>query len=112
MQVHLVPERMQQWVTFWRITGAESLCVVAVAFRVSRCLELAGGTVTATACGRSQPADATWSGSQLKGFAFPAIHALQTRLSLHLPLQLAALAIVVWNVPQMCAEVRADRALL
>jgi hypothetical protein len=31
--------------------------------------------------------------------------ALQTRLQLHLPLQLLALAVVVFNTPQMCAQV-------
>ncbi len=31
--------------------------------------------------------------------------ALQTRLQLHLPLQLLALAVVIFNTPQMCAQV-------
>lgn len=59
-QAHLAPERMLQWVAFWRLTGAESLCITCLGFR--------------------------------------------TRLQLHLPLQLLALAVVIFNTPQMCAQ--------
>ncbi|KAI3436216.1 hypothetical protein D9Q98_002270 [Chlorella vulgaris] len=30
---HLAPERMLQWVAFWRLTGAESLCITCLGFR-------------------------------------------------------------------------------
>lgn len=62
-QAQMPLERAHQWVTFWRLTGAESLCVTAAGFR--------------------------------------------TRIQLHLPLQLAALALAGWHLSAMCAQVRA-----
>jgi len=34
-QDHLPLELLSRWATFWRLTGAESLCVTAIGFRVS-----------------------------------------------------------------------------
>ncbi|PRW59618.1 hypothetical protein C2E21_1877 [Chlorella sorokiniana] len=39
-QAHVSFDRLQQWVTFWRLTGAESLCVTAVGFRTRMHLHL------------------------------------------------------------------------
>lgn len=34
LQPQLNLDRLQQWITFWRLTGAESLCITAFGFRV------------------------------------------------------------------------------
>lgn len=34
LQAHLPLERLQQWITFWMLTGAESLCVTSLGFPV------------------------------------------------------------------------------
>ena len=97
-------QRAQQWDTLWALTGAESLCVSALIFPVGgpplMCLVSAHGM-------------AHGMGAALHCHAVPHApcsrparhYASQTRLHLHLPLQLAALAVASWNFHTLCGDV-------
>jgi hypothetical protein len=39
-QAHLASGRLQQWISFWRLTGAESLFITAMGFKVTSCVML------------------------------------------------------------------------
>ncbi len=114
LQTHLSFDRLQQWLTFWRLTGAEMLCVTAIGFRVSgrghvavrwlwnwmsMCqLMPAGHAALVPHC--------TGLSRRLACRAFPSLLCpMQTRMHLHLSLQLAALAMAGWNLASVCNHV-------
>ncbi len=107
LQVHLTPDRAQQWGTFWMLTGAESLCVTALGLPVSPGRSPAAQPPSAsTLQSRQLLLDSPAAAAALLTRRCLRATSLQIRMRPHLPLQLAALGAVLWNIPRMCSEVR------